>query len=97
MDLSFRLRPVDSKDEASPYVVVVLYHDARLLPRVEAHLVKYGKVKQRHYLASEDSHGVNRDRLAVYILEDTSNTRALKSGLRNMEKSWDLTVIIRKT
>jgi hypothetical protein len=95
MNESFQLKPVESKGARGLHVVVVVYEDARVSPRVEKIIGKYAGVRQRQYVGVEDRYGVYRDRVAVYILENVENIRLLKSALKNMEIARDIEVIIK--
>lgn len=94
MDICFTLRPVESKPDGTRLVVVVVYRDARVAPRVESHITRYGKVTQRHVLGVGDRFDIPRDRVAVYVVECGEKSGVLKSGLRNMASSRDFEVVI---
>ena len=93
---AFTLEPVASKNQGSRYVVVVVFNDARVAPRVEKLMGKYAKVKQRHYISVEDRYDNPIDRVAVYILENVASDRDIKSTLKNIELSGNIEIIIKK-
>lgn len=88
--------PVDSKHLPSIFAIVVVFNDARKVPRVEKILEKYSKVKQRHYVGVENRYGTPVDRVAVYIVDSVISDRVIKSTLKNVETTGDIEVIIKK-
>jgi len=91
---AFILEPVDTK--ASRFAVVVVYHDARVLPRVEKLMGRHGKIKSRTYHSVDDRYDNPVDRIGIYVLEDVVSDRAIKSTLKNIELSGNIEIIIKK-
>ena len=93
---AFTLEPVASKHQGSRYAVVVVFNDARVAPRVEKLMGKYGKIKHRTYHSIEDRYDNPIDRIAIYTLENVMSDRDIKSILKNIELSGDIEIIIKK-
>ncbi|MFH2110406.1 MAG: hypothetical protein ABIJ47_03985 [Candidatus Bathyarchaeota archaeon] len=91
---AFILEPVDTK--ASRFAVVVVYHDARVIPRVEKLMGRHGKIKSRTYHSVEDRYDNPVDRIGIYVLEDVVSDRAIKSILKNIETSGDIQSVMLK-
>lgn len=91
---AFILEPVDTK--ASRFAVVVVYHDARVIPRVEKLIGKHAKIKSRTYHSVDDRYDNPVDRIGIYTLEDVVSDRVIKSILKNIEASGSIQSITLK-
>ena len=91
---AFTLEPVRTK--ASRFAVVVVYHDARVIPRVEKLMGNHAKIKSRTYHSVEDRYDNPIDRIGIYTLEEVESDRVIKTILKNIEASGDIQSIVLK-